>query len=341
MHDTDLQVLRALHAWRAADKPALLATLMRTWGRGARQPISLLALSASGETVGSSLSGIEDELLKHVRRSDLLSRSSPPQLRRHKIDSEQAQSFGWPRGGTLELLLEFSPSAASLGEMLGLIDAGFRVRRNISIADGAVELSLEDDLPAVAQPLRVSVGFGPAFRLLLIGGGALSADVAHLALMCGFKVTVCDERAHTGSADGVDWTRDAPDEAVRRFMPDCNSAVIAIAHDAQRIDAALLEALDTDAMYIGAIGSHRSAESLRTRLEASVHLTPKVLDRLKGPIGIYIDSQSPAEIALSVMTELVATKNGVAPSFGWTSIGPEAVSLVRHVGGVLANAPDF
>ncbi|MDP9927818.1 XdhC family protein [Variovorax paradoxus] len=339
MHETDLEVLRTLHAWRVADKPALLATMMRTWGRDAKQPISLLAMSASGETVGSGLNGIQDELLKHVRRSDLLSRSSPPQLRRHEIDSEQAQSFGWPRGGILEVLLEFSPSAASLGEMLGLIDAGFRVRRNISIADGTVELSLEDYLPVLAQPLRITVGFGPAFRLLLIGGGALSADVAHLALRCGFKVTVCDEDPHHGPAVGVDWMRNAPDEAVRRFMPDCNSAVVAMALDAPRLDAALLEALNTDAMYIGSIGSHRSAESLRTRLEASVHLAPEVLNRLRSPIGLYLDSLSPAEIALSVMTELVATKNGVASSFGGTSIGPEASS--RHVGGMLTDAPDF
>lgn len=339
MHDTDLQVLRALHAWRVADKPALLATMMRTWGSDAKQPISLLAISASGDIVGSGLSGIQDELLKHVRRGDLMSTSSPPQLRRHEIDSELAQSFGWPRGGILEVLLEFSPSAASLGEMLGLIDAGFRVRRNISLADGTVELSLEDYLPVPTQPLRISVGFGPAFRLLLIGGGALSADVAQLALMCGFKVTVCDERPHHRPAGGIDWIRNAPDEAMRRFMPDCSSAVVAIELDAPRIDDALLEALHTDAMYIGFIGSHLSAESLRTRLEASVRLAPEVLDRLKGPIGIYLDSLSPAEIALSVMTELVATKNGVASSFGRTSIGSEAGS--RHVVGMLTDAPDF
>ncbi|MDQ0038969.1 xanthine dehydrogenase accessory factor [Variovorax boronicumulans] len=339
MHDTDLQVLRALHAWRVADKPALLATMMRSEGRDAKQPISLLAMSASGDTVGSGLNGIQDELLKHVRGSDLLSRSSPPQLLRHEIDSEQAQSFGWPCGGILEVLLEFSPSVASLGEMLGLIDAGLRVRRNISLADGTVTLSLEDYLPVLEQPLRISVGFGPAFRLLLLGGGALSADVAHLALMCGFKVAVCDERPHHTPAGGVDWMRNAPDEAVRRFRPDCNSAVVAIALDTPRIDAALLEALHTDAMYIGSIGSHRSAESLRARLEASARLAPQVLDRLRGPIGLYFDSLSPAEIALSVVTELVATKNGVASSFGGTSIGPETRS--RHVGGVLTDAPDF
>jgi xanthine dehydrogenase accessory factor len=74
---------------------------------------------------------------------------------------------------------------------------------------------------------------------------------------------------------------------------------------------ALLEALETDAFYVGAIGSRRNNDARRQRMIEHLDKTEAALERLRGPIGIYIGSKTPAEIAVSIMAEVLAVKNGV------------------------------
>ncbi len=89
------------------------------------------------------------------------------------------------------------------------------------------------------------------------------------------------------------------------------SVVIALSHDPKLDDLALLEALRTDAFYVGAIGSRRNNEARRARLAEHFGLTPAELARLRGPVGVYIGSKTPPEIAVSILAEVVAAKNGV------------------------------
>jgi xanthine dehydrogenase accessory factor len=103
-----------------------------------------------------------------------------------------------------------------------------------------------------------------------------------------------------------------PDDAVTAFAPDGRSVVIALTHDPKLDDLALLEALKSDAFYVGAIGSRRNNDARRQRLEEHFDLTADELARLRGPVGVYIGSKTPPEIAVSILAEVVATKNGVA-----------------------------
>ena len=104
---------------------------------------------------------------------------------------------------------------------------------------------------------------------------------------------------------------DMPDDVVNAFKPDRRSCVIALTHDPKLDDLALLEALNTDAFYIGAIGSRRNNEARHQRMAEHFGLSEATLSRLRGPIGIYIGSKTPSEIAVSVMAEVLAVKNGV------------------------------
>jgi xanthine dehydrogenase accessory factor len=103
-----------------------------------------------------------------------------------------------------------------------------------------------------------------------------------------------------------------PDDVVRAFAPDLRSAVVALSHDPKLDDLALLEALHSPAFYIGAIGSRRNSQLRRERLIEHFGETEASLQRLHGPIGIYIGSKTPAEIAVSVMAEILAAKNDVS-----------------------------
>ena len=101
------------------------------------------------------------------------------------------------------------------------------------------------------------------------------------------------------------------DDVVRAFKPDGRSCVVALTHDPKLDDLALLQALDTDAFYVGGIGSRRNNAARRARLKEHFEQTDESLARLRGPIGIYIGSKTPPEIAVSVMAEVLAVKNGV------------------------------
>jgi xanthine dehydrogenase accessory factor len=156
--------------------------------------------------------------------------------------------------------------------------------------------------------------FGPEYRMLLIGAGQLTEYLATMALFSGFAVTVCDPREEyrgAWSVAGAKVVSDMPDDVVTSFRPDRRSCVVALTHDPKLDDLALMEALRTDAFYVGAIGSRRNNEARHQRMVEHFGLTAADLQRLRGPIGVYIGSKTPPEIAVSIMAEILAVKNGV------------------------------
>ena len=322
MENLDVMVLRTLADWRAFGKRALLATVVRTWGSSPRPVGSIMALCESGAVVGSVSGGcIEDDLIYQFTQaysgadSNKSIPSGPPGFIKYGITADEAHRFGLPCGGTLELLLEYDPDAASLSALVAALEAGQLTQRCVNLKDGAVTLSTS------AAPAELSLTktelintFGPEYRMLLIGAGQLTEYLATMAQFSGFAVTVCDPREEYRSAwsvAGVAVVSDMPDDVVIAFKPDRRSCVIALTHDPKLDDLALLEALTTEAFYVGAIGSRRNNESRHQRMVEHFSVSLQALSRLRGPIGIYIGSKTPPEIAVSVIAEVLAVKNGV------------------------------
>ncbi|QKD42080.1 XdhC family protein (plasmid) [Alicycliphilus denitrificans] len=320
MENLDVTVLRALRDWRQAGRPAVLATVVRTWGSSPRPVGSIMALCEGGAVVGSVSGGcIEDDLIARYAQSaaaDALPHAGPPQFAKYGVTADEAHRFGLPCGGTLELLLEFNPDAAQLYELVQALDAGRLMHRRVRLADGQATLE-----PAAA-PAELSVDerelintFGPEYRMLIIGAGQMSEYLATMALFSGFTVTVCDPRDEYRGAWSVPGARvltTMPDDTVAEFRPDARTCVIALTHDPKLDDLALLQALETPAFYIGAIGSRRNNQARRLRMIEHLGQTEQSLARLRGPIGLYIGSKTPPEIAVSIMAEVLAVKNGVA-----------------------------
>ena len=326
MENLDVMVLRTLRDWRQAGKRALLATVVRTWGSSPRPVGSIMALCDDGAVVGSVSGGcIEDDLIYQYTQAYAAAGSAgaagkvipsgPPTFVKYGITADEAHRFGLPCGGTLELLLEYDPDPAALAALVDALGAGQLMQRTVRLSDGAVALA-----PA-ASPAELSVSstalvntFGPEYRMLLIGAGQLTEYLATMALFSGFAVTVCDPREEYRSAwqvAGAKVLSDMPDEVVSAFKPDRRSCVIALTHDPKLDDLALMEALNTDAFYVGAIGSRRNNEARHQRMAEHFDVSEASLARLRGPIGIYIGSKTPSEIAVSVMAEVLAVKNGV------------------------------
>ncbi|MGQ3002456.1 MAG: XdhC family protein [Hydrogenophaga sp.] len=329
MENLDVTVLRSLLSWRNEGRRALLATVVRTWGSSPRPVGSVMALCETGAVVGSVSGGcIEDDLIYRYSRAHGAVQGStappgitheiptgPPERVKYGVSADEAHRFGLPCGGTLELVLEFNPDPTSLDELVRTLSAGHLVERRTELATGRVELRAAATPAALADENGwLSNTFGPEYRMLLIGAGQLTEYLATMALFNGFAVTVCDPREEYRSAwavPGVTLVTEMPDDVVREFRVDRRSCVIALTHDPKLDDLALLEALETEAFYVGAIGSRRNNEARHARMIEHFDQTEESLARLRGPIGIYIGSKTPAEIAVSVMAEVLAVKNGV------------------------------
>jgi xanthine dehydrogenase accessory factor len=334
MENLDVMVLRALRDWRQAGQRALLATVVRTWGSSPRPVGSIMALCEDGSVVGSVSGGcIEDDLI--FRHRDHIPTGAPASVK-YGVTADEAHRFGLPCGGTLELLLEYDPDAASLDELVQALEAGRLMRRTTRLSDGVVTLA-EASAP---EELRINGElvntFGPEFRMLLIGAGQLTEYLATMALFSGFAVTVCDPREEYRGAWSVAGARvvsDMPDDVVAAFKPDRRSCVVALTHDPKLDDLALLEALKTDAFYVGAIGSRRNNEARHARMKEHFDQTDEDLQRLRGPIGIFIGSKTPPEIAVSIMAEILAVKNGI------TLPRDMEVAQAKNLRAVAENAP--
>ncbi|MCR8959465.1 XdhC family protein [Variovorax sp. S2] len=323
MENLDVMVLRTLRDWRQAGKRALLTTVVRTWGSSPRPVGSIMALADDGAVVGSVSGGcIEDDLIARYSHAhanngqgEEVPPGAPPKLVKYGITADEAHRFGLPCGGTLELLLEYDPDADLLADLVAELEQGKLMQRTVTLANGAVRLN-EAEAPdeLKVNDAELTNTFGPEYRMLLIGAGQLAEYLATMAKFSGFAVTLCDPRAEYRTAwslPGVEITTEMPDDAVLAFRPDRRSCVVALTHDPKLDDLALLEALQSEAFYVGAIGSRRNADARRDRMIEHFDQTAESLARLRGPIGIYIGSKTPPEIAVSVMAEILAVKNGV------------------------------
>lgn len=314
MDSIDLEVLKSCDAWLREGKRCELVTVIRTWGSSPRPEGATLAICDDGRVVGSVSGGcIEDDLIARVRSHGIT--RSKPEIVTYGITADEAHRFGLPCGGTIELALEPLSELSRIGELLQRLEQHELVARRVDLSSGEVQLSAA----GAGMALQISAAalttiHGPRWRLLIIGAGQLSRFLAQIALGMDYHVTVCDPREEYREGwqvPGVQVLHAMPDDLAAAMCLDSRSAVVALTHDPKLDDLALMEALKSDAFYIGAIGSRVNNAKRRERLKM-FDVSDTQLAKLHGPIGIYIGSKTPAEIAISILAEMTAVKNGVA-----------------------------
>ena len=313
MDSIDLEVLKTCQQWIAAGLRCELVTVIRTWGSSPRPEGATLAICEDGHVVGSVSGGcIEEDLIEHVRKEGIT--RTLPEIVTYGITADQAHRFGLPCGGTIQLAIEPLSARSHISQLLECLENRELIARRLDLATGEVQLS-----PAKAgMQLQVSEAamttiHGPRWRLLIIGAGQLSRFLAQIAVGMDYRVTVCDPREEyrdSWNVPGTELVIDMPDDVVQAMHLDSRSAVVALTHDPKLDDLALMEALKSDAFYVGAIGSRVNNAKRRERLKL-FELTDAELARLHGPIGMYIASKTPSEIAISILAEITAIKNGV------------------------------
>lgn len=314
MDSVDIEVLRSVEAWRKAGHRATLGTIVKTWGSAPRPVGAMVAIRGDGQVVGSVSGGcVEDDLIEKVRSQALA--AELPQLVTYGITNEEATRWGLPCGGTLQVVLEPVSERSAIGELLEVVGRQQLVRRTLDMKTGAVkqESGTWQDALSFDGGVLVSV-HGPRWRLVLIGAGQLTQYLAEMARMLDYHVTVVEPReeyAAGWNVPGIPLDRGMPDDVVMAMNLDGHSAVVALTHDPKLDDLALMEALKSAAFYVGAIGSKKNNDARRKRL-VEFDLSEAEIARLRGPVGLYIGSKTPPEIAVAILAEMTAVRHGVA-----------------------------
>lgn len=313
MDSIDLEVLKACEQWLQEGMPCELVTVVKTWGSSPRPEGAMLAIAENGQVIGSVSGGcIEDDLIARVQAEGC--RRQLPEIVTYGISSDEAHRFGLPCGGTIQLAIEPLSQQSQISEMLARLSQHELIARHLNLSDGSVSLrqaAANDSLLLSEEQLRTI--HGPRWRLLIIGAGQLSRFLASIAVGMDYQVTVCDPREEYREGwqvDGVQLLHEMPDDTVLAMQLDERSAVVALTHDPKLDDLALMEALKSPAFYVGAIGSRANNAKRKERL-LEFDVSQEQVEKLHGPIGLYIGSKTPAEIAISILAEMTAVKNRV------------------------------
>jgi len=313
MNSTDLSVLRSAVSWLKAGHSVAIATVVQTWGSAPRPIGSWLAIRDDGQVSGSVSGGcVEDDLIRRVQ-NEILTRATPEMVV-YGVSQQEAARFGLPCGGTLRLLVEPKPELGVLEKLLEQVSSHQITRRTVNFNTGKSILSngsRHDEFVCNEEEMQTT--YGPRWRMVIIGAGQLSLYTADFALASDFEVIVIDPReeyAEGLNRDDLIFIQGMPDDVLLDIGVDPHTAVVALTHDPKLDDMALMEALKSPAFYVGALGSRKNTQKRKERL-LEFDLNQEQVDRLHGPVGLYIGALTPPEIAVSILAEVIAVKYGI------------------------------
>ena len=319
---TDNDIPEIALDWHRAGRGAVLATVVETWGSAPRQAGSQLVIAADGTFMGSVSGGcVEGAVVTEA--ADALA-DGKPRLLTFGVSDDQAFAVGLACGGTVRVLLE--PVGRALPEaMLAELVASRAARRAVAYAVNTVTwdrrlVTAPDDPLAQAAQTRMRTDrsgmedadwflavHNPPLRLIVVGAVHIAQALLPMARLCGYDPFLIDPRggfAADARFPGEDISEDWPDDAVTALAPDARTAVVTLTHDAKLDDPALLAALGSDAFYIGCLGSSRTHAKRLDRLRAA-SVPEAQIARLHAPVGLDIGAKSPAEIAISIMAQII------------------------------------
>lgn len=318
------EILGDIERWQERGERFALATVIAT-RRSAPRPVgSKLGVSEGGEMAGSVSGGcVENDVYEHAKQ---VLAGGPPRLLTYGISDEMAFSVGLPCGGEIDVFVEEADPALvaqirdvlerderavlstvvegdTLGSRTFSTDEGEALRRGRSHL-------LEDERGKVFADV-----FGPPPRLLVFGAVDTAEELCRLAKQLGWRTIVADARGKFATSERVPsadrvivaW----PEEVLAQVQPGSDTAVVVLTHDDKFDLPALKGALETDALYVGALGSRRNQARRRERL-LDAGVPEESLERIAGPCGLDIGAGTPAETALSIMGEILAVRAGRA-----------------------------
>lgn len=341
------EVIGDVDQWLAGgETDIVLATVIDTWGSAPRKVGAKMAFTAGGAAISGSVSGgcVEGAV---ISAGDEVLATGRPQLLHFGVADESAWEVGLACGGTIDVFVECLDVAAyqRAREWIEERDSGAIVTvvrgqdallgQKVAVdatgqQSGRIVPDLDEAIPSLVEAARMPTrhqlsadvelfidAIRPSPTLIIVGGAHIAVTLAQLAKMMGYWTVVIDPRRAFGSEarfpDADRLISAFPDKALAKSPPNRETAIVTLSHDPKIDDPALRAALNSDAFYIGALGSRRTNAKRRERLVA-LGFTDEELARIHAPVGLDIGADNPEEIALAIMGEIIMTYRG--PKYG-------------------------
>ena len=333
-----LDILPEIQSWIAHEQPFVLATVMKTWGSAPRKMGASMAVRYDGAVAGSVSGGcVEGDVA--VQAAEVLAENLPRKVH-YGVTDDDAWAVGLSCGGKINVLLEpffHADNRERDSEFWGKVNKlsdtnlGGAILRNLNsftrtllFADQDASTDMEfAALRAFRERSHRMLGEGddhffaqilpPRNRLILIGAAHVTVDLVRIGKEFGFETIVIDPRSFFTEKTTFPVAPDRiiaewPAEVLSDFPIDSYTFVAVLSHDPKIDDQALQILLRSDVAYIGALGSKRTHAKRVDRLREA-GFAEEEIDRIHAPIGLAINAQSAKEIALSIFSQIIATKN--------------------------------
>ena len=318
MKQLDLQVVQQARNWINAGQPVWLCTVLSTFGSAPRGPGAMLVALATGEHCGSLSGGcVEEDFLERIAGGGF---NQINQIVRYG-EGGLTPTIALPCGGSLDVLIEYLPASAQTAAHLEMMEqalGGHRLASRVVTLDSdlrTVRPATVNDARVQTLDNQVTVRIGAVMRLVIAGLSPVAEFCASFAVAMGYEVIVCDPRPEVigwFSVPGVQVKEVLPAVFIAEQGSHPGTAIVALTHDPRLDDLTLLEAVRTEAFYIGAMGSQRTSDKRLERLRRIGELDDETLSRIHAPIGLRLGSKTPAEIAIAVIADILRVANGVS-----------------------------
>ena len=313
---TNSSLIAGAAEWHAAGHGVALAFVIQTWGSSPR-PVGSVMIIRDDMLVEGSVSGgcVESAVIE--AGSDAITTGGGKRLD-FGVADETAWEVGLSCGGRIAVLVSPVGSGGITPQTLASMASDLRARRPVTLclnaASGTLEPSSSSLMPEASYLDEASNLFylvqPPARRLVIVGGVHISQFLAPMAKLAGYDVIIIDPRAvfMAGARfPDIECVTDWPDEAMRTLGLDAHTAIVTLTHDPKIDDPGLHAALSSDAFYVACLGSRRTHAARCVRLQGT-GISADEMNRLHGPAGLNIGALTPAEIAVSILAEMIAAE---------------------------------
>ena len=311
-------LLQVAAQWHEKGIGAAIATVVETWGSAPRRVGAQLIVSGDGHMEGSVSGGCVEGAVVLEAIASL--EDGKTRVLEYGVSDDEAFAVGLACGGKMRVLVE--PVGKQMPQKL-LKELVYAIARDQSVIYEINIKTMQRRLVYNEYDDRVRKDrsgfkddeitflnvYSPKLKIDIVGAVHIAQALVPIAKVAGFSPRIIDPRESFANSErfgSIEISNDFPDVALTKAKPNYRTAVILLTHDPKLDDPALHIALKSEAFYIGALGSKKTHKQRKDRLK-NAGFTQKQIDRIHGPIGLNIGASSPEEIAISIISEVIAT----------------------------------
>ena len=307
----DFKIFDEASNWENTGTEMALAIVLKTWGSSPRQPGSMMLIREDGHLVGSVSGGcVEGAVIVGSRQ---IMKENKTEVMEFGVADEDAWSVGLSCGGKISVFVcpRNRIEEGLFQKLCNVKNSRESIILECDIQKGSISI-INDEATENENVFNIKVTAKP--RLLIVGAVHISQHLIPMAKEAGFDVLLIDPRSHFGTSERfpeVEVSNDWPDEALKKIKLSDKDCLVTLTHDPKIDDPALQIALASPLFSICCLGSKRTHAARKNRLLNS-GITEQQFDRIHGPAGLDINAKTPAEIAVSILAELIKDWRGRA-----------------------------